>query len=248
MLLAHISDLHLDGTERSSERADRVMAYLRGLPRQPDALLVTGDIADHGAPAEYEDAARILQAPFPVLCCPGNHDRRAAYRKALLGEAEGAGPVNRAHLVAGTAILMCDSTIPGEDDGLLDEDTLRWLSATLNGLAPGTPALVAFHHPPVPLHHPLPDGYRLGRPEALAELLAAHPEVVAVLTGHAHTPAATSFAGRPLIAAPGVTWTLRMPWESGQDGAVADRSAPPGVAFHVLDGERRLTTHYRIVL
>ncbi|MFI8180112.1 phosphodiesterase [Actinacidiphila glaucinigra] len=248
MLLAHISDLHLDGTERSTERATRVMSYLRGLPRPPDALLVTGDIADHGAPAEYEEAARILDAPFPVLPCPGNHDRRAAYRKALLGEAEETGPVNRAHLVAGTAVLMCDSTIPGEDDGLLDEETLGWLSATLGGLAPGTPALLAFHHPPVALHHPLPDGYRLGRPSALEELLAAHPEVVAVLTGHAHTPAATTFGGRPLIAAPGVTWTLRMPWEAEQDGSVADRSAPPGVAFHVLDDERRLTTHYRVVL
>ncbi|MEU0182928.1 metallophosphoesterase [Streptomyces sp. NPDC006207] len=248
LLLAHISDLHLDGTERSTERATRVMAYLRGLPRPPDALLVTGDIADHGAPAEYEEAARILEAPFPVLPCPGNHDRRAAYRKALLGEAEAAEPVNRAHLLAGTAVLMCDSTIPEEDDGLLDEETLRWLSSTLDGLAPGTPALVAFHHPPVALHHPLPDGYRLGGPGPLEELLAAHPEVIAVLTGHAHTPAATTFAGRPLIAAPGVTWTLRMPWEGAQDGSVADRSAPPGVAFHVLDDERRLTTHYRVVL
>jgi 3',5'-cyclic-AMP phosphodiesterase len=69
VVLAHISDLHLDGTERSEERAERVMAYLRGLPRPVDAVLVTGDIAHHGAHAEYERAAEILTAPFPVLTC-----------------------------------------------------------------------------------------------------------------------------------------------------------------------------------
>jgi hypothetical protein len=67
---------------------------------------------------------------------------------------------------------------------------------------------------------------------------------VAVLCGHAHTAAATTFAGRPLLVAPGVVSTIRLP---GQDGPVADHEAPPGVAFHTLDDERRLTTHYRPV-
>ena len=48
-LIAQISDLHLDGTARTSERAARTMAYLTSLPTPVDALLVTGDIADHGA-------------------------------------------------------------------------------------------------------------------------------------------------------------------------------------------------------
>ncbi|MFF3326175.1 hypothetical protein [Streptomyces sp. NPDC002889] len=37
--------------------------------------------------------------------------------------------------------------------------------------------------PPVDLHHPLPDGSRLEQPGQPAELLDAHPRVVAVLTG-----------------------------------------------------------------
>lgn len=244
-LLAQISDLHLDGSERATERAVRVMDYLRALPRPVDALLVTGDIADHGEEAEYEEAARILAAPFPVLTCPGNHDARPAYRKALLGEAPGDGPVNRLHHVTGTAVLMCDSTIPGEDDGLLDTDTVTWIDATLTALPQDTPALIAFHQPPVALHHPLPDAYMLQEPGRLAALLDAHPQVAAVLTGHAHTAAVSTFAGRPLIVGPAVTWTLRMPWEGDQ---AADRDQPPGLAFHVLDEERRLTTHYRVVL
>ncbi|MEU6300515.1 metallophosphoesterase [Streptomyces erythrochromogenes] len=244
-LLAHISDLHLDGSERATQRAIRVMDYLRALPYPVDALLVTGDIADHGEEAEYEEAAQILAAPFPVLTCPGNHDARPAYRKALLGEAPEHGPINRAHDIAGTTILMCDSTIPGRDEGRLDAQTLAWIDTTLTARTQGTPALIAFHQPPVELHHPLPDSCMLEEPGALADLIDAHPQVAAVLTGHAHTAAASTFAARPLIVGPAITWTLRMPWEGEQ---AADRDQPPGLAFHILDDDRRLITHYRVVL
>ncbi|MGH4032219.1 metallophosphoesterase [Actinomycetota bacterium Odt1-20B] len=244
LVLAQISDLHLDGTPRATERAERVMDHLRALPGPLDALLVTGDIADHGAESEYAEAAALLKAPFPVLTCPGNHDRRGPYRTALLGEPAADGPVNSAHHVGGCVILMLDSTVPGRDEGLLDGETYAWLEATLDELDGETPVLLAFHHPPVALHHPLPDSYQLGRPHALAALLERRPEIVAVLTGHAHSPGATTFAGRPLLVGPGVTWTLRLPWEGE---AAADRDAPVGLAFHVLDDERRLTTHFRVV-
>ncbi|GHH44524.1 metallophosphoesterase [Streptomyces candidus] len=252
-VLAQISDLHLDGSPRATERAVRVMNHLRALPRPVDAVLVTGDIADHGDLAEYEEAARILDAPFPVLPCPGNHDVRAAYRKGLPVGTDGDGladtdpnaPVNRLHRIAGAAILMCDSTIPGRDEGRLDAATLRWITDSLGGLPRETPALLAFHQPPVGLHHPLPDSFRLQHPEDLAAVLAAYPQIVAVLTGHAHTAAASTFAGRPLLVGPAVTWTLRMPWEG--EGA-ADRDQPPGIAYHVLDDAHRLTTHFRVVL
>ncbi|MEV4754951.1 metallophosphoesterase [Micromonospora sp. NPDC049559] len=244
LLLAQISDLHLDGTARSTERVSRVMDHLRALPRPVDALLVTGDIADHGDPAEYRAAAALLAAPFPVLPCPGNHDRRAAYRTALLGEPAADGPVNRMHRIGDTAVLMCDSTIPDNDDGQLGDETLGWLAATLDALGPRTPALVAFHHTPVAVHHPLPDRFPLTDAPRLADLLAGYPQVAAVLVGHAHTAAASTFAGRPLRVAPGVTWTLRLPWEGD---APADREAAPGIAFHVLDDEGTLTTHYRAV-
>ncbi|MFF2505693.1 metallophosphoesterase [Streptomyces sp. NPDC058067] len=260
LVLAQISDLHLDGTPRATERARRVIDHLRALPVPPDALLVTGDIADHGAEPEYEEAAALLglhgtgthasALPFPVLPCPGNHDSRAPYRKALLREPASEGPVNRAHRVGDAMVLMCDSSIPGADEGLLDEETYGWLEGTLDELDQldelegETPVLLAFHHPPVALHHPLPDAYQLQRPQRLAALLERRPQIAGVITGHAHTPAATVFAGRPLVVGPGVTWTLRLPWEGE---GVADRDAPVRLAFHILDDEHRLTTHFRVV-
>ncbi|MFE1441233.1 metallophosphoesterase [Streptomyces sp. NPDC058739] len=249
LVLAHISDLHLDGTTRATERAERVRDHLWGLPGRVDALLVTGDIADHGTETEYEEAARLLglrdgDTPFPVLTCPGNHDSRAPYREVLLGEPAVEGPVNSVRVLDGAAVLMCDSSIPGEDDGALDDETYDWIETTLDGLGPDLPALLAFHHPPITLHHPLPDSYRLGDPDRLAALLERRPRIAGLITGHAHTAAAGVLAGRPVLVGPGVTWTLRLPWEGEQ---VADRDAPVGLAFHVLDDTGRLTSHFRTI-
>lgn len=237
-VIAQLSDLHLDGGEHSLERARRVMGHLNAMPL--DAVLVTGDIADHGDPAEYAQAREVLESPHPVLMCPGNHDAREPYRAGLLGEAPTGVPIDRVERVAGVLFAMCDSTVPGEPHGLLADRTLAWLDGVL-GEAPAGPAIVCMHHPPVPLGIPYVDEIRLLGAEGLAGLLARHPQVVAVLTGHAHTPAATTFAGRPLVVAPGVVSTLRLPAEAVE---VIDPAAPPGAALHVLDGGR-LTTHFR---
>lgn len=49
----------------------------------------------------------------------------------------------------------------------------------------------------------------------VVEPITRHPNVAAILCGHAHTPAAATFAGRPLLVAPGVTSTVRPLWETG---------------------------------
>jgi 3',5'-cyclic AMP phosphodiesterase CpdA len=241
LVIAHVSDTHFDGGPAAAARSRAVMDYLARLSRPIDAILVTGDIADHGLPAEYEEARKILTADVPVLVCPGNHDVRGPFRDVLLGEPASDGPINRLYEVGGAAIALCDSSIPGRPDGLLDDETLGWLDAALAGVPRETPAFVGFHHPPVTLHQPLVDGIKLNAEQRLAEVLARHPHVVAVLTGHAHTGAATTFAGLPLRVAPGVASTVKLPWEPG-DGL--DRTLPPAFSFHILDGGR-LTTHHR---
>jgi len=238
MLLVQVSDLHLDGSAERHERAERVLAYVNGLTGV-DAVLVTGDIADHGEPAEYAEARQLLKSPHRVLTCPGNHDVRGPYESVLLGRPPSGAAVNEVHDVAGVLVAMCDSSRPGRADGRLDEQTLAWL----DGVLADRPALVCFHHPPATMHQPMIDEILLTNPDGLAAVLGRHPGVVAVLCGHAHTAAATTFAGRPCHVAPGVVSTLRLPAEHAVD---LDYALPPAVALHVLDGTR-LTTHYRVV-
>lgn len=248
-MIAHLSDVHLDTGERSTERTRAVMTYLEDLPYALDAVLVTGDIADHGRPEEYELARELLASRHPVIVCPGNHDDRAAFREFLLRQPPSKAPIDQVLDVGGAVIALCDSSIPGKDEGLLQDETLDWLARVLAETPESTPVLVGFHHPPALLHEPYIDGLRQFRSERLAALADRHPNLVAFLCGHAHTAAATTFAGRPLLVAPGVVSTLRLPWEQRahpKDYVFLDQ--PPALAFHVLDDTGRLTTHYRSVV
>lgn len=76
IVLAHLSDPHFDGSARNAKRAAQVMAYLSDPALPIDAILVTGDIADHGLPTEYEQAAKILSAPHPRSLSPWRCRRR----------------------------------------------------------------------------------------------------------------------------------------------------------------------------
>ncbi|MET9958070.1 metallophosphoesterase [Streptomyces sp. NPDC006326] len=249
IVIAHFTDTHFDGDPRAADRTRAVMDYLEELPYDLDAVLVSGDITDHGSPAEYEEARKVLVSRHPMLLCPGNHDERMAFRQGLLrDERPSAAPVDQVLRGDGFVLAVCDSSVPGEHQGLLENSTLAWLDGVLADTPHEVPVLVAFHHPPVTLHIRYVDGIRQFGEERLAALAQRHPHLTAFLCGHAHTAAATTFAGRPLLVAPGVVSTTRLPWEAatGPDPYV-HLDEPPVVAFHVLGEHGRLTTHYRVV-
>jgi len=237
------------------------MGHLAGLAQPVDVVLVTGDVTDHGTDAEYAEAVAALGCPYPLLACMGNHDERGAFRRLLIPALAaaggppivaagagglspgGSGPVDYSAVVGGVTFAMCDSTIPGEDSGRLSDETLDWLDAVLAG--GDGPAFVCFHHPPVTVGQPFIDDLRQSGGDRLAAVIARHPRVVATLCGHLHSAAATTFAGRPLLVAPGVASTLAMPWDHRVG---TDPAQPPGLSFHLLDDDGRLTTHTRALL
>ncbi|VVJ20336.1 3' [Amycolatopsis camponoti] len=248
MIIAHLSDLHLDDGPRAEDRVAAVMAYLGGLA--VDAVVVTGDIADHGAASEYARAAELLKHPAPVLVCPGNHDVRAAFRTGLLGLPASDDLIDVAREVGGVLFALCDSTIPGRGAGFLADSSLAWLDETLSG--GDGPAFVAFHHPPVEVGVPLVDAIRQSGEDRLAAVLARHPRVAALLAGHVHTGASTTFAGVPLRIAPGVVSQSLLPVEPGagrgwDEGGPLDYERPPSLLLHVLHDDGRVTSHHRIV-
>jgi len=248
VVIAHLSDTHLDGSRHRFDRVKAVMDYLNALPYDLYAVLVTGDVADHGLTEEYEQARDVLTSRHPLLACPGNHDARSPFREVLLKEPAGDAPVNQAYRTASAMFALCDSSIPGQDDGRLSDETHAWLTAQLEITPSEVPVFVAFHHPPLPLQAGPIDAIRLSGEDRLAELVTRHRNVVAVLCGHAHSPAATTFADRPLLVAPGIVSTLRMPWEYIGAGWHIDYEVPPAVAFHALDDLGRVTTHYRLTV
>ena len=225
------------------------MGYLNTLARPVDAVIVTGDIADHGTAAEYQQAAAVLRSNQPVYIAPGNHDDRQTFGAELLDRST-SGPINSAHRVGELMVILCDSTIPQRPEGLLDDETLDFLRSTLDEAPADSPVLIGLHHPPTPLYTPIVDPMLLTNPADLADIVAGDERIVGVMCGHAHTSAVTTFAGKPLVIAPSVNSVLGPDWEGG--GAVGgkpvvDYSVPPSIALHVIDDDRRLTTHFRVV-
>ena len=244
VVVAQISDLHFNGTDDHRNRVRAVLDYLHSTVdggAQIAALLVTGDLTDEGLPAEYAEAATELRSPIPIVTLLGNHDDRAAFTAERDGVASTA-PVNSALRLDGLLILALDSSIPGRSDGYLSDETIDW-ARTQIAAAGDVDVLLTWHHPPAHLGMPYMDSICLDTDERVTGLVKDHPNVVGVVTGHAHTGAATVFADRPLIIAPGVASTLNLPVE-GPDWV--NTSQGPGFALHVID-EHRLTTLFRML-
>src|SRR4051794_3783424 len=99
-LLAQLSDPHIgaewaDGNPVAGLAA--AVESVASMRRQPDAVLVSGDLADNATEAEYEQVRELLaplQAPLYVL--PGNHDDRCALRRHFGVPGAGGEPVQYA--------------------------------------------------------------------------------------------------------------------------------------------------------
>ncbi|NGY60352.1 hypothetical protein G7043_15590 [Lentzea sp. NEAU-D13] len=224
--LLHFSDPHLDG---STERADRLRAVLDLLPvsRRPDAVVVTGDVADNGAAEEYAQFRAVMEDRGPWLAVPGNHDDPVLLAGVPFLD------------VGGLRILGLDVTVAGEDHGELRDEVAE---QAVSLAADANSTVLAFHQPPVRIGHSYVDPMCLLDAEPLARLVERIGNVTAILCGHVHTAAASSFAGVPLLIAPGIVSALR---PDPDQRPLVDRTQPPGMALHSFeDGVVTTTFHY----
>lgn len=223
-VVAHISDTHLLADGVLQLGAVDTVAHLRQaldrltrLDPAPQALVLTGDLADRGEPAAYRELRELVQPVAAELGAQliwvmGNHDEREAYAAELFGTPPGEGPVgpqDRVHDVDGLRVVSLDTTVPGYHHGELDDGQLAWLAAELATPAPhGT--LLALHHPPIPVPMvPAAGLIELLDQDRLAAVLAG-TDVIGILGGHFHFTSHSTFAGIPVSVA-GATCFLEDP-------------------------------------
>ena len=210
------------------------------LKPQPDAVLVSGDLVNDPGAREYERVRELL-APLtmPVYVMAGNHDDRDALREyfALADAPTGAAgsPFRYTVRVGKLRLVVCDSTIPGREEGILDAERRVWLEAEL-AADPAAPTVVAMHHPPLLTGMPAFD--EIGLPEvdrlALGDQLAAHPQVVRVVSGHVHRAIFGTAGGCGVVVCPSTH--LQAPLEIGAT-ELHLVPEPPGFAVHsTVDG------------
>jgi 3',5'-cyclic AMP phosphodiesterase CpdA len=102
------------------------------------------------------------------------------------------------------------------------------------------PALLALHHPPMPVGIPFLDGMRLLDGYALGEVVRSHSNVVRVMAGHLHRAVTAAFAGSVLTVAPSTYRQMGLLMSS--DGPPGYLTEPTGFLLHVVDG-RDCVTH-----
>jgi 3',5'-cyclic AMP phosphodiesterase CpdA len=206
----------------------------------PDAVVLSGDLVNDPGARQYERVRELLgPLPMPVYVMAGNHDDRDALREyfALADGSTGAvgAPFHYSVRVGDVRLIVCDSTIPGHEEGSYDTERRAWLEAEL-AADPATPTIVAMHHPPLLTGMPAFD--EIGLPEldrlALGELLAAHPHVVRVVAGHVHRAIFGTAGGCGVVVCPSTY--LQAPLEIGTTELHLVRE-PPGFAAHsTVDG------------
>src|SRR6478609_12181176 len=112
-LLVQLSDLHVGGNEDGKDpipRLEAVIEAIRSLPNAPDAVLVSGDVTDHGAAEEYEVVQELLgRLELPLHVLPGNHDDRARLREAFDLPGVGDEPINHSVSVGDLCLVLLDS-------------------------------------------------------------------------------------------------------------------------------------------
>ena len=239
-LLAQISDFHIGGEWAEADPVAGLAATLEvvdSLRPQPDAVLVSGDLADTATDAEYEQVRELL-APLEVelYVLPGNHDDRSALRRHFGLPGAGDSPVQYSVDLGPLRLVVLDTTRPGEDPGSLDAERLAWLDAELSA-AREQPTLLAMHHPPLLTGIPAWD--ELGLPaadrRALAEVVERHPQVRRLVAGHVHRAITAELAGRPVMTVPSTYVQARLRFGAEEIELAAE---PGGFAVHaVLDGE-----------
>lgn len=246
--LLHVSDTHLLAGNPSLggryDTAANLAHTLEAVERtdvRPDAIVITGDLADLGEPDAYaalkaavEPVAARLSAA--VVWVAGNHDERPALRSTLLDEAPTQAPVTGVWDLGGLRLIALDTSVPGWHHGDLDTGQLDWLRGVLAEPAPlGT--ILAMHHPPLPSHIPLFDILELRDQQRLAEIVRGS-DVRAILAGHLHYSTSGTFAGIPVSVAAATCYTMNL-----ARPPVAVNGMDAGQSFHLVHVYDDTVTH-----
>lgn len=254
-LLIQLSDIHLVPSSDHRVRGDP-LASLDGAidlivssPCRPEAILLTGDLADTGSPLAYQLLrARIdhltTVANASAVYIPGNHDDRTAFRDNLPvrhptstsdggaqhatppAGASPADPIDQVHFFGGLRVISMDTTVPGSDAGALSADQLDWLRDQL-----ATPAadatVLALHHPPIDSPIEQMTALALAEPARLQAAIEA-TDVCLVIAGHNHHASAGMLGSVPVWISPALSYR--------SDPLVSTRYTPrAGSAFTRID-------------
>ncbi len=252
MIIAQISDLHIGyaGEGNACKNADRlrmVVDALNDLKRQPDIVIATGDLVEHGKEWAYKDLKTVLkQIKAPVYLAFGNHDRRAPFAKIFPNFPYAEGFLQYTVENHDVRVIVLDTLTEGKHGGSFCEARAAWLDARL-AEQPGRPTVIAMHHPPIRTGI----GWLTIKPGAswvrrLNDVLSRYDNVQHMLAGHIHRSIFKSFTGVTISVSQAIAPQAKLELADIDpdvpDGRGLMVEAQPGFCLHFWNGED-ITTH-----
>jgi 3',5'-cyclic AMP phosphodiesterase CpdA len=248
-VLIQLGDLHIgaDWVDRDPlESLAGVVEAISDIDARLAAILVLGDLAEHGSDAEYVAArAQLHRLDAPVHVAMGNRDDRERLRRNFDLAPAAHEPLDYAIDLDSVRLLVLDTTIPGHDGGRLGPERLAWLEHELSSF-PTAPTLLAMHHPPLLTGSAAWDRIALDDQSrgGLGEVLDRHPQVRPILAGHLHRPLTARFAGRPVIVS--ASTYAQFPLTFTAPGLAPD-GEPPGYVAHVVTADAQILSSFHSV-
>ena len=244
MKILQLSDPHLVASDAGLVRGRPALRYWtralqQAILHQPDCVLITGDLCQDESWCGYRrleaELRRHVRCPVGVL--PGNHDHPLLL-DCVLGRHCTTAPGEM--LVDGVRILLLNSHWCGHSAGHLGKRQLAWLSERLNDSSPGAkPLVIALHHPPLLIGHPLLDTMNLVDNGTFRDLLLNCRSLIGILFGHVHQHWQGVWPERPDVQLLGCPSTL-----IGFDPVQAcpmNRAGDPGGRLIQIDPSGALT-------
>ena len=251
MLVAQLTDLHIDlSSDRSrslvDERANLELAIDTVLAHDPDAVILTGDLVNNCAAAEYDVLAEILQRiTVPYYPIAGNHDDQRLLRNALASSIpDNAAESHLSYVVDDheVRLVALDTSDTVLDEGVFSDDRAAWLDATLRA-RPDQPTLLFTHYPPFVTGIDFMDLAGVRERDRFESILDAHPQVGLVACGHTHRDIQTVIGSARISVCPSTVHQLALDFDPAAGAVVGE---PAGYQLHTWTG-RRFVTHTGVI-
>jgi Icc protein len=238
--IVQLTDLHLFAEAGGQMRGvntrasfERVLAHACDGDWPPDALVLTGDLAqDEIAPTYRFLHERLRTLDTPVLCLPGNHDDPALMAQHLHGDNVSCAA---SHVFGDWQFVLLSSWQPGTAAGLLTDAQLAVLADTLHAAAAPHVA-IWLHHPPFGIGCRWLDRLGLHNADAFWQVVRTAP-VRGVFCGHVHQQFDARDHGALLTCTPS-TGAQFLP---GADDFALD-TRPPGYRRYRFYADGRIET------
>ncbi len=204
--IVQITDTHLFGDRekdlmgvKTRNSFEAVVDLIRSNPKQPDLILLTGDLTQDHSPESYAhliDVMKVFSAPIYFI--PGNHDDIPVMNRVF---ASSGFQKEKNILFDGWQCILLNSQKTHHPEGFLEQTELDFLEACL-AAHPERRALVVTHHHSVSVGCTWLDKINLTNADAFWGLLSRYANVKMVLSGHVHQEYAGDYNGVPCYSTP----------------------------------------------